>query len=621
MRTRAMLLGVVLLLVIFSGCGQKNPISPTSEMVISPTETAALPVEPTPAEPSVVEAAETLAGLPLADFFEQGYQMLLARDPEAMLELGLVADPDAPQVLTDFSLAYEQETSQLCQTLLELLHKYDYASLASFDQVSYQVFDWYLTESIQKTQDADYIYLVNPLSVRSYPQLFIMFFTETHPLATPADAEGYVARIHWLDEKIEALIERMEAQEAAGIIPPRMVIEYGRMDIKNFLGYSYNASPLRSAFLNKTAEIAALDEETRSALADELLAALKEEVFPAFDHLDAFLSDLQAKAPEMLGLSAYAGGEAYYNRLLHTYTTTDLTAEEVHAQGLAELERIQSEMRQRFADLGYPVVEGFPALYARLEDESGTVSGAAVAEEYERVLSLANEQVSTYFDLRPEGELEVVGGNAGNYYSPGSLDGSRPGKFFAITTGSQPLFKIKTIAYHEGIPGHHFQIMGPKQGDLPFFRFLVNFDGYVEGWALYAEYLASEMGWYADDPAGDLGRLQYEALRAARMVVDTGIHTRDWGFEQAVDFMWKNTGLPRGVLEYEVIRYISYPGQAPAYLIGKMEIMRMRTEAQEAQGDAFDLRQFHNVVLGNGSMPLATLDEVIGNWTAQVLNN
>jgi uncharacterized protein (DUF885 family) len=319
----------------------------------------------------------------------------------------------------------------------------------------------------------------------------------------------------------------------------------------------------------------------------------------------------------VIGLSAYEGGADYYNWLLHTYTTTSLTAEEIHDLGIKEMERIDWGIRQRFAALGYQANEDLPTLFAKLEADTGSLSGGAIAQEYERVLSLADEQVGDYFDQRPEGKLEVVGGNAGNYYSAGSLDGSRPGKFFAYTGGKQAIFKIKTVAYHEGIPGHHFQIMSPKQGDLPFFRHLMIFTGYTEGWGLYAEYLAWEMGWYIDDPAGDLGRLQYEAMRAARMVVDTGIHAMGWSFEQAVDYMVENTGLPRGMVQNEIVRYISYPGQATAYLVGKFEIMRMRLEAKVTLGEAFDLRQFHNVVLGNGSMPLSTLEEVIDNWVAQ----
>jgi uncharacterized protein (DUF885 family) len=278
------------------------------------------------------------------------------------------------------------------------------------------------------------------------------------------------------------------------------------------------------------------------------------------------------------------------------------------------LDRIQLEIRQKFSELGYSENESIPDLYERVISESGTLNGNAIEEEYERILREADENIDDYFDLRPTGVLEVVGGDVGAFYSPGSLDGSRPGQFFARINSPEPIYKIKTVAYHEGIPGHHYQISLAQQADIPLFRNLLIFDGYAEGWALYAEYLASELGWYENDPYGDLGRLQYEALRACRMVVDTGIHTKDWGFEQSVNFIVENTGLPHGYAQYEVVRYISYPGQAPAYLVGKIEIMRLRDLAEEKLGDDFDLREFHNILLMNGSMPLSVLETVITDW-------
>ncbi|MEJ2757252.1 MAG: DUF885 family protein [Anaerolineales bacterium] len=213
MRTlRILFLGVLSLLVL-SGCGEEVTAQPTKEITFTPTVTLAPTAEPTkawtptPAQADAVDLDTALAEMSLADFFDQAYQLVLERDPEGMLELGLVADPEAPQTLTCFSLACEQETRQLYQTLLDALHTYDYDSLEPFDQVSYQVFEWFLVEGIREIEYADFEYLVSPLSVRSSPQLFIMFFTESHPLNTPADAEGYVARIHLLDEKIDQLIE------------------------------------------------------------------------------------------------------------------------------------------------------------------------------------------------------------------------------------------------------------------------------------------------------------------------------------------------------------------------------------------------------------------------------
>ena len=221
------------------------------------------------------------------------------------------------------------------------------------------------------------------------------------------------------------------------------------------------------------------------------------------------------------------------------------------------------------------------------------------------------------FEQRPPGKLEVVGGNVGGYYSPGSLDGSRPGRFYARINQPEPVYQMRSLAYHEGIPGHHYQITLAAMADLPFFRNLVGFTGYIEGWALYAEYLAYDLGWYADDPYGDLGRLQYEALRASRMVVDTGIHAMGWSFEEAENYMVGNTGMDRGFMQYEIMRYISYPAQATAYLVGKNELLRMRSESEEILGDDFVLAEFHSVILENGSMPLEVLESILQKWVAE----
>lgn len=613
MHIQRMLLGGLFILLVLSGCGGEPAATPTAEATGTPFFT------PTPT--TIADAVAALEGLPIADFFDQAFQMVLARDPEWMLALGLVSDPEAPLVLTDFSLAYQQETAGFYLALLDVLYTYQYASLEPDEQVSYRTFEWFLREGVQKNAYADLEYLVSPMATFSYPQMFLSFFTERHPLNTPADAAGYVARIHLLDEKVETLVDRMETRIEGGFIEPFTVIEYAYFGIKYALGETPSTSPLYTVFLSKTAEMDNLEEPVRTALTDELILALEEEVFPAFNRLEELLLSLQTEASLENGLSAFAGGEDYYNWLLHFYTTTWLNADEAHVLGLQEMERITKEIIDRFDALGYDTHQDLSMLFQQLAEESGVLNEEAIVPVYERVLAQAAELVGDDFDLHPAGALEVVGGLAGTFYSPGSWDGTRPGRLFVYTGDAQMLYRIKTAAYHGGIPGRHLQATWPIQRDLPFFRQVVRFHGYGEGWGMYAEYLAWEAGWYADDPAGDLGRLQNELLRAVRLVVDTGIHVRGWHFADAMQYVVKHTGLSAGEAYNEVVRYIGSPGEVSAYAVGKVELLRMRAEAQEAQGDAFDLRQFHAIVLENGSLPLPVLEEVIENWTAEVLDN
>jgi uncharacterized protein (DUF885 family) len=243
------------------------------------------------------------------------------------------------------------------------------------------------------------------------------------------------------------------------------------------------------------------------------------------------------------------------------------------------------------------------------------VRGSQVAARYEAIIAEAEQNLDAAFDLRPQAEVVVIAGPLGDYYVSASLDGARPGAFFARTGGGgTALYGMPTLAYHEVTPGHHFQIAIAQESDLPLFRNVIGFTGFAEGWALYAEQLAHELGWYEDDPYGNLGRLQAQAFRAARLVVDTGLHAKGWTFDEAYDFMLNNTGQDPGLMRFEVSRYITWPGQATAYMVGMLKIMELRQRAIDRLGDQFDLKEFHRVVLANGSMPLEVLEQVVDGY-------
>jgi uncharacterized protein (DUF885 family) len=305
---------------------------------------------------------------------------------------------------------------------------------------------------------------------------------------------------------------------------------------------------------------------------------------------------------------------------LRDQTSTDLTPDEIHELGLAEVARIQAEMSQVFDELGYPRDGDIGRLLERAYQEAGFYNiqtqqaKEELIETYEALLDEIDRRVDAVFDIRPQAEVAVVGGLMGGYYVPGALDGSRPGAFHVATEGSwSPKFNMKTVAYHEAIPGHHFQIAIAQELDLPLFRTDVFFNGYAEGWALYAERLAWELGMYEDDPYGNLGRLQLELLRAVRLVTDTGIHARRWTREQAQAYMDETLG---SGWNYEVDRYIVWPAQATGYKVGMLNILELRRRAMDELGDAFDIKEFHEVVLGQGGVPLEILERLVDDYIA-----
>ena len=299
-------------------------------------------------------------------------------------------------------------------------------------------------------------------------------------------------------------------------------------------------------------------------------------------------------------------------------TSTDLTADEIHQIGLDQVDRLQTELREVFDALGYPRDAATPTLLGRAASDAGFLSGSTAAGKqdivaaWQQLIDDIDGRLDPYFNRRPAAGVIIIPEDfgAGGYYVAASVDGSRPGSFHAGVGGSSiPTYVMPTIAYHEAIPGHHLQIALAQELHLPVFRRYNQYNAYAEGWALYAERLAEEMGIYEDDPYGNIGRLELELVRAVRLVTDTGIHAMGWTRQQARDYMNSVVGW-----SHEVARYTVLPGQATGYMIGQQEILRLRQIAMDDLGDEFDYGAFHEAVLGAGSVPLEVLAETVGRW-------
>lgn len=597
---------VVLLfvLVLASGCGCEPASAPMSQ----PT-----------AGPSVDKIVAELKGLEFDAFLETSYTQLLLRDPELVTELGVAEDLGVGNDrLTDISDAYVRETQQLEVTILDLLNQYDRAGLSPEQQLSADIYEWYLSDRVA---GHEFMYNDYPVThfVTGVQNQTVHFFTDIHPVANLQDAQDYVTRLSQVDTKFEQLVEGLKLREERGVILPKFIVQWVLYDLRNMARSSPRATPFYTVFEQKVNALEGVSDADKEALLKDAEEEIKVSVIPAFQSLASYFEHLETVATDDAGVWKFSNGEEYYAYALRHHTTTDMTADEIHELGLQEVVRIQAEMRVLFDKLGYPKDESLPRLFERVAEDSGTLRGSQIVAGYETIIEDVDRRTDVAFDLRPSAPVEVIGGPTGGYYVSPAMDGSRPGYFYASNVGTQPKFSMATLAYHEAIPGHHFQLALAQELDLPFFRKNTTFTAYAEGWALYAERLAWEMDMYAGDPYGNLGRLQAEAFRAARLVVDTGIHAKRWTYDEAVAYMIENTGLPRGQVEFEVSRYITWPGQAAAYKIGMVEILGLRQEAEEGLGDRFDLKAFHNIVLGSGSVPLETLDRLVDGYIEENL--
>jgi uncharacterized protein (DUF885 family) len=598
--------GSALLAPFLKACGGPLP-SPTS----SPTATALPAVTPTAAEADLLSGLE---GLDIETFFEKAFTRWVVRDPENLTSLGLadlygVGDGD----LTDISDAYLRQTQALESGTLELLRRYDRTAFTADQVLNADLYDWYLDDLVRGHPFMYDDYPLNPIVTSVHYNLY-MLFTAYQPLNNRQDAQDYLARLSQVGMKIDDLIDGLRRREQRGVILPGFIIPYVRSEIEAVAQAAPSAHPYYTAFQERLTGVPASERDTLSAQVKDQIAST---VLPAYRLLSDYLGELKSIASNTVGVWQFPDGEAYYAQCLQHHTTTGLSADEIHELGKQHVERVQAEMRTLFASLGYPAQESIQQLYKRLTEDGGVYTGQAAVAAFEQAIQGAADYLPRAFDQLPRAGVEVVGGPAGNYYMPASYDGSRPGLFYANTAVEIPKFGVKTLAYHETDPGHHLQTsLAMEQGGLPAFRHGMASNAYTEGWGLYAERLMAELGAYDGDPQGDLGRLQMEAYRAARLVVDTGIHAMRWTFDQAREYFAAASGLPTGSGGEEITRYCVWPGQATSYFIGYLKLLELRQKAQDALGDQFDLAAFHHAVLANGSVPLTLLERIVDGYIA-----
>lgn len=510
---------------------------------------------------------------------------------------------------------------------LATLRQYDREAMSEQEKLSYDMLEWFMAHSAEGEQWRYHGYPVNQLFgvQNSLPN----FMVNSHPLYDLTDAEHYIARLEQFQRVFLQVVEDLQIRANKGVIPPRFVLEKVLIEMQGFTTGAIEEQLLYTHFSDKVGNINGIDAETATALKQKVASAIENSVLPGYQHLTEYLQALLPQTTTDAGVWKLPNGEAYYAYLLKEHTTTDLSPMQIHQLGLAEVARIQQQM---LAILQAQGVSGdhVPTMMKALGDDPRFLypdtaeARLQILADYKTILADINTRLDGAFNIRPKADMDVQRvpefsekTAPGAYYNAPAMDGSRPGVFYAnlYNIKATPKFSMKTLAVHEGIPGHHFQIAIQQElQGLPTFRKILPFTVYAEGWALYTEQLMAERGLYQDDPFGDLGRLQDELFRAIRLVVDTGIHHRRWTREQAIDYMAGNSGLAASDVEAEIERYIVMPGQACAYKIGMLKILELRSKAQAALGEKFTLTDFHDVVLKNGSMPIAILERVVEQY-------
>lgn len=612
----------LLLLPILDACSRALEATPTMTpsmtTTIAPTQT---PFEPTELPPAVATMTPTEPPVPLTaglenldidPFLGESVKRLFLRDPE-MVTINGMADLLGVRnnKLTDVSDSYIRETQQLQEGILKLLKKYDQTSFTPNQALNANLYAWYLDDLVRGFPFMYDDYLVTPF-VNSLNWNLQFLFTEAHPLVDAQDAQDYITRLFQVNSKFEQVIDDLNRRKDFGVILPSIIISDLLAELSQYTSI-VESHPYYIAFSTKTGVINALNSADRQSLLDQARTVIKDNVIPAYKSLSNYYKKLESAAPDVVGVWRYSNGENYYAYLLRHYTTIDLTAQEIHQLGLENVDRIHREMRAAFTELGYPSEESLSSLMNRLGNETDYVSGDQAVAAYQAAIDQATGMLDQAFDIQLRDKIAVIGGKEGNYYTPAPRDGSRPPTFKALTEYYQPKYEIKDIAFHEAVPGHGYQFDVARQLHLPLLRDAMQFDGYVEGWALYAERLMWELGAYENDPAGNLGRLSLELLRAVRCVIDTGIHTERWSFTKAVQYMADATGYPG---EGETRRYVMLPAQATSYYVGFLKILELRQKAKDKLGSRFDLKKFHSIVLGSGQLPLEMLEQQVDAYLA-----
>ncbi|KXJ60459.1 MAG: hypothetical protein AXW14_12115 [Alteromonas sp. Nap_26] len=584
-----------------------------------------------PAETAVEEIQHTASQSEserLSAFFERTFEEDLKRSPLFQSYLGKKWDYDK---WDDISEKEADAQITIAKNRLETLSSFDTSKLNEQEKLSLRLYKLGIERDLANDEFRHHRYIVHQF--RAAHTQVPSFLINIHSVKSKEDAQAYIGRLDNVRSYFDQVIEQMAIREKAGVFPPAWAYDQMIDASRNVISgapfdTSDESSTIWEDFQSKVSALT-LDKAEKEALLVEAKAALITSVMPAYEKFIEALAHQREVSPEGDGVWRLPDGDKWYQNRLNWFTTTDLSADEVHQIGLDNVNRIHNAMRDIMQQVGFEGTLQEFFVFMREDDQFYLPSTDEGRQEYldtaTQVIDEMREALPDYFGILPKAPIvvkrveafrEQSAGKA--FYQSPAQDGSRPGIYYAnlYDMKAMPTYQLEALAYHEGIPGHHMQrSIAQELEGVPQFQKFLSFTAYTEGWGLYTEELAKDMGFYKD-PYSDFGRLAMELWRACRLVVDTGIHAKKWSREKAVNYLVENTPNPQYDAQKAIERYIAMPGQATAYMIGKLKIMELREKAMQALEDKFDWKGFHDEVLKYGPVPLSLLEENIDKWIA-----
>ena len=622
-RSRALTLAIAAALgtsVFLGGCSDA-PSTDASSNTTNPTATS----ETITAAP-IAAATESTR---LAAFFQKSFDDDVANSPVWQSYLGIKDDYDKWDDMSDAAAQAEIDNITLRITQAK---QFDTSQLNAQEQLSLEIYQQDIQRQLANDAFRHHTYVMHQF--RAAHTFVPSFLINIHSISELSDADAYIQRLHGVKSMFNQVIDQLRIREKLGVYPPKWAYDQMIQASHNVIsGTPFTESATDSTiYADFTQKITALglSNAEQASYMSKLNTALTQSVQPAYEKLIAELMKQRLLSPEGDGVWRLPEGDKWYQNRLEWFTTTTLNAEEVHQIGIENVERIHTDMRGIMQQVNFTgtLPEFFefmrtdPQFYYP-DSEQGREDYMADAKAY---IDTMEAKIPEYFGLTPEARMvvkrveafrEKSAGKA--FYQSPAIDGSRPGIYYAnlYDMSAMPTYQMEALAYHEGIPGHHMQrAITQELKGIPDFQKYASFTAYTEGWGLYTEELGKDMGFY-QDPYSDFGRLAMELWRACRLVVDTGLHAKRWSREEAIEYLVDNTPNARYDAVKAIERYIAMPGQATAYMIGKLKIMDLRDKARTALGDKFDIRGFHDEVLKDGPLPLSLLESKIDAWIAQ----